>query len=225
MSLQLSKEEKIRFLFEEIGKPSLGLGRASQQTGVGELIRPLGSLAAYPVLTFEVGSLIEWGMPQGGRDLLLNFLSSRFQEQASSFWTLWVNTYSTRQIYPPAWDARGIDLQRVRFADTAQPLSDLRPAFHDSFFKIIVLDAKQGSLSDDECAYLSRQARRFNYLIFIVRSYFLSSKSSLVWAKARFNVVADHHKCVFTLKSLRGPLHHDLSISSKRCERDLCLLP
>lgn len=190
----------------------------------GDTARPRGGLSKYPDMQFEFGSLCEWGMPQGGRELLLEFMSSRFEESLShDYWSLWINTHAERSIYPPAWDAQGVDLRRIRFADSKKPLQELRPVFSECFFKIIVIDASRGSLTDEDCAYLLRQARKNRYLVFIVRDYFLSTKSSLVWAKCRFNVIVDHVNRFFRIKPLRGRLHQNLLLSSRKNESELCL--
>ncbi len=144
------------------------------------------------------GSVCEWGIPfgSGGREVLVSFLAGasslsnhmgRVDQAAVSLpWTLWVQGRSGLTVYPPAWHARGVDLERVRFATSAKPVADLKPVFMDPLFKIIVIDAPR-SLSDDDCAFLARQARAQGQLIIILRDFFLGERRGNVWARLRIN--------------------------------------
>ena len=147
------------------------------------------------------GSVCEWGIPfgSGGREVLVSFLATisststltsnqgRVDQTAAPLpWTLWVQGRSGLTVYPPAWHARGVDLERIRFTTSAKPVSDLKPVFMDPLFKIIILDAPR-SLSDDDCAFLARQARAHGQLIIILRDFFLGERRGNVWARLRIN--------------------------------------
>jgi len=152
------------------------------------------------------GELSEWGIPWGGgcREVLLLFLQAAHrQPSAKPYWCLWIHDQSDMSIYPPAWQARGINLKHIRFAVTKQPLHDLKPIFTSSFFKLIVLDCS-ASISLDDCCFLAQQARKHQQIIILLRSYFLSPRKGNVWAKTRVNCWQDPIQEKFYIKSVKG---------------------
>jgi hypothetical protein len=132
------------------------------------------------------GQLSEWGLRpgSGGREVLVDLLAAATQTQK---WSLWVRPKSGVAVYPPAWNARGVKLDRMRFAYTDQPIADLKPLFMDSFFKLIIIDEPK-NLSDEECSFLARRAQEQKQIICIIRPYFLCQKRGNVWAKLRVNM-------------------------------------
>ena len=145
------------------------------------------------------GQLCEWGAPwgQGVREVITSFLPS-----IPSVWKLWVHSDEKTIINAPAWEARGINMQRMRFAYCTAPLEELKPIFLDPFFKVIILDNPK--LSYDDCAFLAQRARENQQAIFILRNYFLSNRKGNVWAKVRLNCWHDQLSDQFYIRPIRG---------------------
>ena len=128
------------------------------------------------------GNLIEWGLPQGrhGRQVPLLFL--RHEIPAS----VWIYADTGLSIYAPAWASQGVDLRRLFFIRSNEPVRQLRPLFLDNSFRIIVIDSPE-KLSRGELAFLHVQARINGQIIFIIRDYFLSQKNGTPLAALRLN--------------------------------------
>lgn len=187
-----------------------------------------------------MGGLVEWGAPLGrcGRDVALAWLAGAAQSGGSRFrsgythtplstetgeapnWMLWVYGKPELTIYPPAWQARGVPLERMRFASSQKPLEDLRPVFLEPLFKIIVLDTPK-SFTDDDCAFVARQARQNNQLVIVIRDFFLGVRSSNVWSKIRLNCWFDSVEQQYNLRVVRGlpPRHIVFSEQELRADR------
>ncbi|NRA66240.1 MAG: hypothetical protein HRU19_17265 [Pseudobacteriovorax sp.] len=157
------------------------------------------------------GHVCEWGSPwgSGGRELALSFLSSIGQSQP--YWSLWIQSHSDVAFYPPAWQARGVDLDHLRFAETQEPLKDVKSVFLEPFFKVIVLDSAK--LSRDDCAFLKRQAHKHKQAIILIKPYFLSPKQGNIWAKTRLNCWQDHVHQQFHLQVVKGLSPRKIAIS------------
>ena len=149
------------------------------------------------------GELSEWGMPWGQslRDVILWFLIRA--QQAEPCWILWIYGQPDISINPLAWQARGLDLNWIRFARAQQPLHELKPVFLSPFFCIIVIDAPQ-RLADDDCAFLARQARRQQQMLIILRPHALSPGRGNVWAKMRVNCWHDLQQQRIFAKIVKG---------------------
>lgn len=136
------------------------------------------------------GSITEWGVPlgRGGREIVLRFLAAATRAHTNSrpLLVLWIFLTPMLSIYPPAWEARGITLTRIRFARSCEPLRDLKPVFLDPVFSIVVLDALPG-LDEPALAYLAAQARRNGQMILLLRNELLGNRYGNVWAKQRVN--------------------------------------
>ena len=166
-----------------------------------------------------IGAVVEWGAPmgQGGRELLMPWIREITNPRDGASppsWALWV--YATPRLIPfaPAWAARGVTLERLRFAQTTSPLKDLQPVFMEPLFRMIVLDVSQ-SFSSEEYAFLTRQARLHNQTIVVIRDRLLSPEVGNVWARIRLNT-----------RQLAEPSHYRVEIlkgSSVRY-RDITLL-
>ncbi len=128
------------------------------------------------------GNMIEWGIPHGrhGRFVPLSFLRHHRRP------AVWVYGAPELQVYAPAWASFGVDLERLFFIRSSEPVKQLRPLFLDNSFGIIVLDAPQ-KLSSGELAFIGRQARHNAQLIFLIRDYFLSAGKGTALAAARVN--------------------------------------
>mgnify|MGYP001546475284 CR=1 FL=1 len=158
------------------------------------------------------GALCEAGAPigRGGREVVLRFLAelttrgiSNEIGQKTPGWALWVHGHRDVAVYPPAWQSRGVNLERIRFASTAKPLEDLRPAFMEPFFKMIVIDSPE-RFSDEDCAFVARMARLHKQSILLLRHFFLSPGRGNVWAKIRFNSSFEFSTKQYHLQVVRG---------------------
>ena len=163
-------------------------------------------------------SVIEWGLPWGHevREVVLSLLAMTTSHRWDQpLWSLWVHTRERICVYPPAWEARGIDLSFIRFAYSRKPLDDLRAIFLDPFFKVIILDLSHGSsLKPEEMAFLARTARQQNQMIIILRDYLLSPQKGNVWAKLRLNCWrVDHQKLQLRIVKGLPPANLSLSMS------------
>jgi hypothetical protein len=134
------------------------------------------------------GSIVELGSPlgQGGRRPLIEFVAAATQGHSTPMpcWVLWV--YGSGQVYPPAWRAHGVDLQRICFARSYKPLADLRPALLSPLFKMIVLDAPT-QLSADDLTFLAHHVRLQNKLLVLIRNHLLQQDGHSVWPRLRLN--------------------------------------
>lgn len=125
--------------------------------------------------------------------------------QAAS-WVLWAYSKAQLAVYPPAWQARGVSLERVRFAATSAPLAELRSAFMEPFFGLIVLDAPR-SFTDEDCAFVARQARLNDQVILVARDGLLGPTTQAranVWARLRLNCWFDPLTRQYHLQVVRG---------------------
>jgi hypothetical protein len=172
-------------------------------------------------------SLCEWGSPlgQGGRELLLRYVAQLTRGhvadeigQRHPQWVLWVHHHEHTRVYPPAWQARGVSLRHIRFATSTQPLIDLKPAFLEPFFRMVVLDGTF-ALSKDDLAFLARQARYQRITIVVLRNFLLSEERGNVWAKLRLNAVYDpeYQDGSFLVTVIRGGMApRSLSFAQRR---------
>ena len=154
------------------------------------------------------GSLIEWGAPpgRGARELLATFISNATRTSAEHrpLWCLWVEGSKDLKFYPPGWRARGVNLNRLCVIASSAPVTQLKPIFSDSLFKLIVLDAPT-SLSEGDLVFLAQKARAHQRLILLLRPYLLSNQRGNVWAKIRVNTWQDHHNIdLFHVRAIRG---------------------
>ncbi len=165
-----------------------------------------------------VGALVEWGAPmgQGGRELLIPWIrevTNPRNTSSSPSWTLWV--YATPRLIPfaPAWAARGVALERLRFAQTASPIKDLQPVFMEPLFRLIVLDVSQ-TFSPEEYAFLTRQARLHDQTIVVVQDRLLSPETGNVWARIRLNTRILKNSPHYRLEILKGSSirHRDFTL-------------
>ena len=200
---------------------AIGVRAASENLEVSKLSSGIKYLDSFLDGGLPLGAITEWGVPlgRGGRAVVMNFLSTLLSRELDEKprWGLWAYSRPQLMVYPPAWAAHGIELSRVRFAFSENPITDLKPVFLDPWFRIIVLDAPR-SLSIDDCAFLSRVARDNNQSIVILRDFFLGSRRGNVFAKLRVNCWQNHSTKKFHLKVVRGlsPRQIALDINTKR---------
>lgn len=177
-----------------------------------KLMLPEGAMASFLDGGLGWGELSEWGVPMGcgGREVIAQLLAHATQNK---HWCLWVNSKSQVEVYPPAWESRGVDMSRVRFAETNQPVSDLKPVFMDPFFQFIVLDNPR-TLSEDDLSFISRRAKSQRQIVLVLRNYFLSEKRGNVWAKLRVNIWRPDLASQLSLRIIKGLSPRQITLSS-----------
>ena len=158
------------------------------------------------------GSLIEWGLPygQGGREILCRFLASATSNPLS-LWCLWIVAKQDLTLYPPAWAARGVQLDKLRITRSEKPLETLRPVFSSPVFNIIVIDSPS-QLSNEDCAFLQRQARQKQQIIMILRNRSLAPQRGNVWAKLRINAWQERTQDRYCIQVIRGLSPRQISL-------------
>ena len=163
-----------------------------------------------------LGSLLEMGIPfgNGGRRLLVQLIAAATSELsgAQKHWCLWISARPQPEVYPPAWQAMGVDLNLLRFAWSASPVADLKAAFLDDLFRLIVIDHPKG-LKPEEHTFLAQCARNQRKIIIVARDTLLSPKDSNTAARYRFNVQRSPQDNTLQLVPIRG-LHRHLELSS-----------
>ena len=128
------------------------------------------------------GDLVEWGIPPGlnGRLIPLQFLKQKIPV------SIWIYHHHGLGVFASSWISHGVDLRRLFFICSAQPVKELRPLFMEDTFKRIIIDSpKKFSMGD--LAFVSQQARKHQQVIFLIRHYFLSQKRGNPYASLRIN--------------------------------------
>lgn len=163
-----------------------------------------------------LGSLLEMGIPfgNGGRRLLVQLIAAATSgiSGAQKHWCLWISARAQPEVYPPAWQAMGVDLNLLRFASSASPVADLKAVFLDDFFKLIVID-HPGGLRTDEYTFLAQCARQHHKIIVVTQDRTLSPKDSNTAARYRLNVSKSPDQNILQLSPVRG-LHQHLKLPS-----------
>ncbi|MCH8105603.1 MAG: hypothetical protein IIC58_08895 [Proteobacteria bacterium] len=128
------------------------------------------------------GDLIEWGIPPGlnGRLIPLQFLKRQIPT------SVWIYHHHGLGIFASSWISHGVDLQRLFFMRSAQPVKELRPLFLEDTFKRIIIDSPK-KFSKGDLAFVSQQARKYRQIVFLIRHYFLSPKQGNPYASLRLN--------------------------------------
>jgi len=139
----------------------------------------------------QLGRVSEWGMPvaTGVRQLFVELLR-RASLQVGERPLLWVLGWPGIEVFAANWTRLGVDLTRVLFARSFQPLKELRDVFLEPVFRLIILDTPK-PLSRQDFAFLSHQAAKFSFHVAIFQSCLLSPEKGNVWAKVRVNVHSD----------------------------------
>lgn len=146
----------------------------------------------------KFGQISEWGVPRGfhGREVILTFL-------ASYCFYLWIYPKGDLIAYPPAWAARGINLDNIRFVKSSNILDALKPVFLEPTFKVIVIDSVP-SLNEGDLAFLARRIKLQNQALIILQDCFLTLRRGNVWAKLRLNCSWNEKKGGFCLNVIKG---------------------
>ena len=144
------------------------------------------------------GDLIEWGIPPGlnGRLIPLQFLKQTIPV------SIWIYHHHGLGIFASSWISHGVDLRRLFFICSAQPVKELRPLFLEDTFKRIIIDAPK-KFSTGDLAFVSQQARKNQQVIFLIRHYFLSQKRGNPYASLRINSWQNENNG-FSLQVIKG---------------------
>lgn len=177
------------------------LGR-SLSTGVRLLDQALSHSPEGGRGGLPLGTLSEWGLPLGqlGREVIVSILS---QATAAGFWCLWVSERTSLIPFPPAWKARGLNLERLCWVNSERPVAELRPLLLNPFFRVIVFDAPR-HLTLGDAAFLASQTRRHNRVTLVLRDRLLRADAGTVWARLRLNIWQDDGSGLYVASVIRG---------------------
>jgi len=152
------------------------------------------------------GDLIEWGIPPGlnGRLIPVQFLKHCIPA------SIWIYHHHGLGVFASSWISHGIDLQRLFFIRSAKPVKELRPIFLEDTFKRIIIDSPK-NFSSGDLAFVSRQARKYQQIVFLIRHYFLSQKQGNPHASLRINTWQNGNDA-FSLQVIKGPATGKLRI-------------
>jgi len=99
---------------------------------------------------------------------------------------VWIYHHHGLAIFASSWVSHGVDLRRLYFITSSNPVRELRPLFLEGTFKRIIIDAPN-TLTNGDLAFITRQARAQQQIIFLIRHYFLSQKKGNAYATLRLN--------------------------------------
>ncbi|MGD2172107.1 MAG: hypothetical protein PVI79_06270 [Gammaproteobacteria bacterium] len=144
------------------------------------------------------GDLVEWGIPPGlnGRLIPLQLLKQQIPL------CLWIYHHHGLGVFASSWISHGVDLQRLFFICSDNPVRELRPVFLEDTFKRIVIDAPR-RFSTGDMAFVSQQARNQGQIVFLIRHYFLSPGNGNPHASLRLNTWQSG-KRAFALQVVKG---------------------
>ncbi|HKJ53571.1 MAG TPA: hypothetical protein VKB27_18915 [Gammaproteobacteria bacterium] len=144
------------------------------------------------------GDLVEWGIPPGlnGRLIPLQMLKQQIPL------CLWIYHHHGLGVFASSWISHGVDLERLFFICSDNPVRELRPVFLEDTFKRIVIDAPR-RFSNGDMAFVSQQARDQGQIVFLIRHYFLSPGNGNPHASLRLNTWQSG-KRAFALQIVKG---------------------
>lgn len=145
------------------------------------------------------GDLIEWGIPPGMNGRLIPLQLLKHQIPLS----LWIYHHHGLGVFASSWISHGVDLQRLFFICSENPVRELRPIFLEDTFRRIIIDSPR-RFSDGDMAFVSRQAREHGQIVFLIRHYFLSGKNGNPHASLRINTWQSGRRS-FSLQVIKGP--------------------
>jgi len=152
------------------------------------------------------GDVIEWGIPPGfnGRLIPLQLLKQDIPL------SVWIYHHRGLGVFASSWISHGVDLQRLFFICSENPVRELRPLFLEDTFKHIIIDAPR-KFSAGDMAFVSQQARKQGQIVFLIRHFFLTQKRGNPHARLRINTW-QNGKGSFSLQVIKGPKTGKLSI-------------
>ncbi len=155
------------------------------------------------------GDVIEWGIPPGlnGRLIPLQFLK---QDVPAS---VWIYHHHGLAIFASSWISHGVDLSRLYFICSANPVRELRPLFLEDTFQRIIIDSPK-VLTNGDMAFISRQARQQRQIVFLIRHYFLSQKKGNAHVSLRLNTWQGQQG-EFSIQVIKGTDSGRITIPSK----------
>ena len=144
------------------------------------------------------GDLVEWGIPPGlnGRLIPLQLLKQQIPL------SVWIYHHHGLGVFASSWISHGVDLQRLFFICSANPVKELRPLFLEDTFKRIIIDAPR-KFSTGDMAFVCQQARKQGQIVFLIRHYFLTEKRGNPHASLRINTWQSG-KHSFSLQLIKG---------------------
>jgi len=144
------------------------------------------------------GDLIEWGIPPGlnGRLIPLQLLKQQIPP------SVWIYHHHGLGVFASSWISHGVDLQRLFFICSPNPVRELRPLFLEDTFKRIIIDAPR-KFSSGDMAFVSQQARKQGQIVFLIRHFFLSEKRGNPYASLRINTWQSG-RTAFSLQLVKG---------------------
>ena len=145
------------------------------------------------------GDLIEWGIPPGLNGRLIPLQLLKHQIPLS----LWIYHHHGLGVFASSWISHGVDMQRLFFICSGNPVKELRPVFLEDTFRRIIIDAPH-RFSDGDMAFVSQQARKQEQIVFLIRHYFLSQKNGNPYASLRINTWQSGNRA-FSLQLIKGP--------------------
>jgi len=160
------------------------------------------------------GDLIEWGIPPGmnGRLIPLQLLKQQIPL------SVWIYHHHGLGVFASSWISHGIDLQRLFFICSANPVKELRPIFLEDTFKRIIIDAPH-KFSTGDMAFVSQQARKQGQIVFLIRHYFLTAKRGNPHASLRINTWQSGKRS-FSLQFIKGPNSGRISLPYRSVAED-----
>ena len=144
------------------------------------------------------GDLVEWGIPPGlnGRLIPLQLLKQQIPP------SLWIYHHHGLGVFASSWISHGVDLERLFFICSQNPVRELRPIFLEDTFKRIIIDSPK-RFSAGDMAFVSQQARKHGQIVFLIRHFFLSEKRGNPHASLRINTWQSGKRC-FSLQVIKG---------------------
>ena len=144
------------------------------------------------------GDLVEWGIPPGvnGRLIPLQLLKHRIPP------SVWIYHHHGLGVFASSWLGHGVDLQRLFFICSENPVRELRPLFLEDTFRRIIIDSPR-RFSSGDMAFVSQQARKQEQIVFLIRHYFLSEKRGNPHASLRINTWQSGKRS-FSLQVIKG---------------------
>jgi hypothetical protein len=152
------------------------------------------------------GDLVEWGIPPGfnGRLIPLQLLKQNIPP------SVWIYHHHGLGVFASSWISHGVDLQRLFFICSENPVRELRPLFLEDTFKRIIIDAPH-RFSSGDMAFVSQQARKQGQIVFLIRHFFLSEKNGNPYASLRINTWQSGTRS-FSLQMVKGPVTGRVSL-------------
>jgi hypothetical protein len=144
------------------------------------------------------GDLVEWGIPPGLNGRLIPLQLLKHQIPLS----VWIYHHHGLGVFASSWLSHGVDLQRLFFICSDNPVGELRPIFLEDTFKRIIIDSPR-RFSAGDMAFVSQQARNQGQIVFLIRHYFLSTRRGNPYASLRINTWQSGKRS-FSLQLIKG---------------------